>query len=47
MIWVVIMFILFSNTPEKNRFISQEERDYIIEQTENSKFKKNLVCIIF
>ena len=47
LIWVVVMFVLFSDTPDSHKFISQEEKDYIIEQTESSQFKKNLVFIFF
>ncbi len=42
-VWTVIMFVLFSDTPSTHRFISQNEKEYIMIKTRNAQFKKNLV----
>ena len=36
MLWSVAFYFLSSNSPENHRFISQEERDYILQETRKS-----------
>ena len=45
-VWAVMWFFLISNTPNEHRFISKEEKDYIVNATKdsvssNKNYKKN------
>lgn len=46
MIWVLIMILLISNTPQSNRFIQKSEKDYIVNETKQSTHTFNLVSCI-
>ena len=46
MVWVGVMLVTFSSSPSNHRFISNAERNYIIEQTKNASHTEKLVFLI-
>lgn len=37
LVWTVIWFVFASNSPEENRFIGEAEKEYILEETKNTR----------
>lgn len=37
LVWTVLWFVFASNSPDENRFIGEIERDYIMEETKETR----------
>jgi len=46
-LWVIVTGILISNTPNENKFICHNEKDYINIMTQHVKLKRKLVYLSF